>query len=355
MPPPRILITVDPHLPVPPRFYGGIERIAALLISELRKRGHPVGLVAHPESTEKADYFRSWPQLMPKTALAHAGNALALLRAIREYRPAVVRSFSRLAYLSPVLLQQTPKIMSYQRPVGGPKLAVAASLARSLTFTGCSAFIANSGRRCGGKWYAVPNFVDTGRYEWTSVVANDAPLVFLGRVESVKGAHIAIEVARRTGRRLLIAGTHADGGPEERYWDSRIAPELDRNGIEYVGAVDDSTKSELLSSAWALIVPIQWDEPFGIVFTEALACGTPVIACPRGAVPEIVRHGMEGFLVTDADGACEAVNAISRIDRAACRRRVEAEFSVAAVVPRYESIYALALSERAHSPGAMAK
>ena len=170
---------------------------------------------------------------------------------------------------------------------------------------------------------------------------------FSAALSSIKGAHIAIEVAKRTGRRLLIAGNHADGGPEGIYWDNRIVPELNRNGIVYMGAVDDAAKNNLLSSARALIVPIQWDEPFGIVFAEALACGTPIISCPRGALPEIVRHGVDGFLVNDADGACAAVQKISHLNRAACRRRAESAFSIAAVVPKYEAIYEAVCSSAA--------
>jgi hypothetical protein len=110
----RILVSVDPFLPVPPRFYGGIERIAASLISGLRDRGHSVGVVALPESTVAADYLKGWPHVRPKTARGFIENTATLLRAIKEYRPDVVHSFSRLGYLLPVLLTKTPKVMSYQ-------------------------------------------------------------------------------------------------------------------------------------------------------------------------------------------------------------------------------------------------
>ncbi len=112
----------------------------------------------------------------------------------------------------------------------------------------------------------------------------DAPLCFLSRVESIKGADWAIEIARRTGHRLVIAGNHADSGAEGDYWRTKIEPWIGRDGIEYVGPVDDVQKNKVLGEARAMVVPIQWNEPFGIVFAEALGCGTPVISCPRGSL-----------------------------------------------------------------------
>src|SRR5262249_47761422 len=159
------------------------------------------------------------------------------------------------------------------------------------------------GRRAGGEWRAVHNFVDTDFYTFQPAVAADAPLVFLSRVERIKGAHTAIEVARRAGRRLIIAGNRASAGPEPDYREHGIAPRLGP-GMEYVGQVDEAQKNVLLGQAAAMVVPIEWDEPFGIVFAEALACGTPVISCPRGALPEIVRPGTDGFLVTSVAEAC---------------------------------------------------
>jgi glycosyltransferase involved in cell wall biosynthesis len=336
----KILLSADPFLPVPPVHYGGVERIVACLLADLQCRGHEVGLVGHPDSTAAADYFLGWPQVAPNSALAHARNALTLRKAAAAFRPSLIHSFSRLLYLAPLLFGRTPKIMSYQRPTGGRQTRIAAFLgSSSLVFTGCSEFIAGMGRKHGGAWYAIPNFVDTDFYRFSPTVAADAPLVFLSRIEPIKGAHIAIEVAKRTGRRLRVAGNHAQSGLDAEYWETRIKPELGRNGIEYVGPVDDRAKVALLGSAAAMIVPIQWDEPFGIVFAEALACGTPVITCPRGAVPEIVREGIDGFLVRNAEEACRAVRDIAAIDRRQCRLRAEQAFSAAVVVPRYERLY----------------
>lgn len=345
----RILLTADPFLPVPPGCYGGIERIVGTLLAALQDRGHQIGLVAHPASTAPADYFIGWPQTTPNSARTHAQNARALLNAVGEFRPLLLHSYSRLLYLALLLPRRLPKIMSYQRATGGRQTRLAASIGgTSLVFTGCSDYIAAMGRNHGGTWHAIPNFVDTSYYRFSPRVASDAPLVFLSRIESIKGAHIAIEVARRTGRRLLLAGNYAQGGPEGEYWESRIRPELGKNGIEYVGPVDDLAKNQLLGSAVALIVPIQWAEPFGIVFAEALACGTPVISCPRGALPEIVRNGIDGFLVHDTEEACRAVLGIAVIDRRECRWRAEQCFSISAVVPRYEALYQVLLDASEH-------
>jgi len=208
-----------------------------------------------------------------------------------------------------------------------------------LTFTGCSDYIARCGRRAGGEWLGIPNFADTEQLSFVPAVGADAPLVFLSRVESIKGAHWAIEIARRSGRRLVIAGNHADAGQEHSYWTKQVKPWIGRDGIEYVGPVDDAEKNALLGKALAMVVPIQWDEPFGIVFAESLACGTPVIACPRGALPEIVRPGIDGFLIDSIDEGCAAVAKIGALSRAACRQRAELHFSARVVVARYGDLY----------------
>jgi glycosyltransferase involved in cell wall biosynthesis len=256
----------------------------------------------------------------------------------------VLHSFSRLLYLAPLLLHGPVKVMSYQRPAGGWQIRLcAAACGRSLAFTGCSEFIARTGGSYGGTWQAIHNFVDTKSYRFSPSVPADAPLVFLSRIESIKGTHLAIEIAKRAGRRLLIAGNHADSGEEGEYWATRIKPELGRNGIDYVGPLDDPSKIAFLGSAAAMVVPIQWDEPFGIVFAEALACGTPVITCPRGAVPEIIRDRVEGFLIRDAEQGCRAVAQIATIDRRQCRARAEQAFSASAIVPQYEALYRVLL------------
>jgi glycosyltransferase involved in cell wall biosynthesis len=164
-------------------------------------------------------------------------------------------------------------------------------------------------------------------------------LFFLSRVERIKGAHTAIAAARRAGRRLIVAGNHADSGEEKRYWDEEIVPHLGKDGIEYVGPQDDVQKNEWLGKAAALVVPIEWEEPFGIVFAEALACGTPVISSPRGALPEIVRDGIDGYLATGVEATAQAIGRLGTIDRRRCRERAEASFSADGMVENYLQVY----------------
>jgi glycosyltransferase involved in cell wall biosynthesis len=267
-------------------------------------------------------------------------NAFALHRSVRAFRPDVLHSFSRLAYLLPLLPSRLPKLMSYQRHTGGRQISLAARLGReSLRFTGCSEFISGMGRAAGGTWHAIPNFIEPDRISFVARVPADAPLVFLSRVESIKGPDLAIAVARAAGRKLVIAGNRATTGSEGEYWDRAIAPHLGRDGVEYIGEVDDRKKNDLLGRAAALLVPVQWDEPFGIVFAEALAAGTPVITCARGALPEIVEEGRTGFFMRDVADGTAAVRRLDELDRAACRRAAEDRFSLLVCGSRYLALY----------------
>ncbi len=340
----RLLLTADPEITVPPKTYGGIERIVDVLVRRLRDEGHEVGLVARPGSECPADRLFAWPGESSLSVSDTLRNMWALRRAVTSFQPDLIHSYSRIAYLLPHLRGRVPLVMSFQRDPTPRTVGLAARLAAPhvLTFTGCSEYIANCGRPSGGEWYGIPNFADTDALAFSPSVGADAPLVFLSRVESIKGAHWAIEIARRTNQPLLIAGNHAESGEEGRYWQEQIEPWLGRDGIEYVGPVDDVQKNALLGRARAMVVPIQWDEPFGIVFAEALACGTPVISCPRGALPEIVRPGVDGFLIRSIEEGCEAVTKLGTIDRATCRRRAEEHFSPSAVVARYLDLYARA-------------
>ena len=342
----RVLITADAEIPVPPALYGGIERIIHSLVSRFRALGHHVGLAAHENSSLNTDGFFPWPGATSTKRSDSFRNAMTLRRAVQEFQPDVLHSFSRLFWLLPLLADGHPKIMSYQREPTGWTVSLSRWLHHTkLQFTGCSRYICEQGqRRAGGRWAAIPNFVDPANYTFVPQVADDAPLVFLSRIERIKGAHNAIGIARKSGRRLLIAGNVVDHGEGARYWRQEIKPLLGRDGIEFVGPVNDRQKNELLGRAAALVVPIEWNEPFGIVFTEALACGTPVISCPRGALPEIVRQGQEGFLVNDVEQGAAAVNHLQSISRAACRERVLKEFSAEVAAARYLALYSAILS-----------
>jgi glycosyltransferase involved in cell wall biosynthesis len=334
----RILVTADPALPVPPKLYGGIERVIASLAEKLLAGGYEVGLIAHPNSTCKVTTNFAWPS-NSADMFAHMRRVRATVRA---FRPDIVHSFSRLLYLLPVLAnRRLPKIMSFQREPTLRTVRWANRIARgSLSFTGCSEAISRRGREAGGIWQTIYNFVDIERFTFSPHVRPDAPFIFLSRVERIKGAHTAIAACREAGRRLIIAGNYADDdSPAGRYWREEIAPYLGRDGVEYVGEVNDKQKDELLGQAAALIVPIQWEEPFGIVFAEALACGTPVLSCRRGALPEIVVDGIHGFLSENLEQVIDSISRISSLDRKKCRERAVEVFSIEANVAKYEELY----------------
>ena len=183
------------------------------------------------------------------------------------------------------------------------------------------------------------NGVDVTRYTCQPVVASDAPLIFLGRLDPIKGAHHAIAIARAAGRRLILAGNRVTAGPDVGYFDTSIAPHLDGEHVRYVGEVDDAAKDALLGEAAALLMPIDWEEPFGIVMAEALACGTPVIAFKRGSVPDIVRDGVNGFACATVEEAAAAVGRLGEIDRRRARADCEARFDASVIISQYEQLY----------------
>lgn len=342
----RILLTADPELPVPPKLYGGIERIVDLLVKGLQARGHTVGLLAHSDSTSPATELFPWSGKRSRNKLDAFKNTINLQSAVKQFQPDILHSFSRVIYLLPLLSSSLPKVMSYQRYPSPRTISWGTKLANgSLVFTGCSNYICRIGRMVGGVWHTVHNCVELDKYQFQAQVQEDAPLVFLSRVEKIKGAHTAIAAARKAGRRLLIAGNQVNSAEGKTYWQKEIAPYLGKDGIEYVGSVNDTQKNELLGKAAAMIVPIEWDEPFGIVFAEALACGTPIISCPRGALPEIVRHGVDGYLVNDVEEAVAAINQLPNIDRKNCRQRAEENFSASVIIEQYEQLYKTLLSK----------
>jgi glycosyltransferase involved in cell wall biosynthesis len=342
----RVAITADPYLPVPPTLYGGIERVVDLLARGLVSRGHEVTLFAHPRS-------RTAGRLVAYGAPPHFGSRVRmrelwqvgseLWRRRKDFD--VIHSFGRLAALLPVLtVRGLAKVQSYQRdrvPWTGVKLAVRLSGA-SIRFTGCSASVYRERARqgaYGGQWHAIFNGVEMARYAFVARGRPDASLIFLGRLEPFKGVHHAIAIARGSGRRLVIAGNRIDTDAGARYFDTQVAPHLDGAAVRYVGPVDDVQKSCLLGEAGALLMPVEWEEPFGIVMAEALACGTPVVGFARGSVPEVIRDGVNGFLCRTVTEAVGAVARLHRIDRAAVRADCEERFSERAVVDAYERLY----------------
>jgi glycosyltransferase involved in cell wall biosynthesis len=339
--PMRIALTADPELPVPPLLYGGIERIVDMLARELTARGHEITLFAHPES-RSAGKLIPWPGAASRSKVDTLKNAGTLARHVAAGRFDLLHSFSRIAYLTPILPLGLPKVMTYQRAISPRTVAMGHHLSRgTLKFTAISEWMMHEVRHT-GSWTMVPNGVPLSSFTFQPNVSPDAPFVFLGRIEEIKGPHLAIELARRCRRRLVIAGNIPE---EKRTWvETQVMPHVDGQQVKYIGPVDDLQKNELLGSAAAFLMPILWDEPFGIVMAEALACGTPVLGLRRGAVPEVVDDGVTGFVRDDLDELSEVAKEFLSLDRKSCRRAVESRYSERVVVNAYERLYARALS-----------
>lgn len=338
----NIAVTIDPMLPVPPLEYGGIERVVEFVVNGLVERGHSVTLYAHPESNCNArlvpygvpPHFTKWARVQE---LWQIGSKLT-----SELRHLdAILSWGRLAALLPVLpYRHVVKVQRYCRDgVPWRSVRIAAALAgSSIVFTGASRSVYRH-RPQGdgyGSWIPVHDGVDITKYKAVMEVPADAPLAFLGRLERFKGAHNAIEIAKRSGRRLIIAGNKVTSGPDGHYFEEAVAPHVDGDQIRYIGTVDDAGKSDLLGKCAAFLMPIEWEEPFGIVMAEAMACGTPVIAFNRGSVPEVVRDGINGFRCQGIDDAVTAVPKLGEIDRNAVRADCEKRFSSDFITGEYE-------------------
>ena len=344
----KIAITADPELPVPPLHYGGIERVIDMLVRSLIERGHDVTLFAHRDSRPPCRLV-PWPGASSLSRADTIWNAATLGKAVLRGRYDLVHSFSRIAYLMPILPLSIPKLMTYQRAISRRSIQLGHCLSRgTLQFTAISRWMTREVEDIGA-WHLVYNGVPLGTYDFKASVAPNAPLAFLGRIEEIKGPQIAIEVAKRTGLPLVIAGNVP---AEYKGWfEANVAPHVDNRLIHYVGPVNDQQKNALLGSARALLMPILWEEPFGIVMAEAMACGTPVVGFRRGAVPEVVTDCKTGFVVDEVDEMVAAVAKVGVIDRGAVRQRAEDCFSDKRICDAYLAVYRHIVSE---VPGSVA-
>ncbi|TZF86541.1 glycosyltransferase family 4 protein (plasmid) [Pedobacter sp. BS3] len=332
----HIVLTVDPEIPVPPLLYGGIERMVYLLVNGLVSRGHQVTVFANPLSDLPCQLV-SWKGHKSRPLIDTLHNMLQLTGVITKVPADVVHSFSRLAYLTFLLPRALPKLMSYQREPTQSQIRKAVLIARknSLCFTGCSRYITRQITQLAPA-HTIYNAVNSDYYTFKETVPTDAPLIFLGRIESIKGTHLAIELAIRTGKRLWIAGNIPPEGIS--YFAQEVKPYLNEQ-IEYLGPVNDTQKNTLLGQALALLMPIQWDEPFGIVMIEAMACGTPVLGFNRGAVPEIVEPGINGYVCSDLDDMEYKLAEVATIDRKIVRESMVQQFSADVIVAQYLELY----------------
>ncbi len=325
---------------VPPGLYGGTERIVGYLTEELVKRGHAVTLFASGDSRTKAKLVAPTPRALrlddhPRDDLAF--HLLELARVFEHPRDFDVIHchighlafpFSRLAGASTLHtlhgrldLPDTFPIFRHFRD----EPLVSISHAQRRPFKGLGVTWA------GTVYHGLP----LDKYPFSP--SQGSYLAFLGRISPEKRPDLAIALAQRVGIKLKIA---AKVDPVDQvYFDRDIKPLLDHPLIEFIGEISDDGKADFLGRARALVFPIDWPEPFGLVMIEALACGTPVIARACGSVPEVVLDGRTGFVVDTLEEMEAAAKAVDRIDRAECRRDVVRRFSVERMVDSYESIY----------------
>ncbi len=318
---------------VPPRHYGPWERVVSLLTEGLVRRGVDVTLFATADSVTSARLAAVCPRgyeedenvdakVWEHLHVAHAFERAGELDVIHNHFDFVPLTYSRLV--------DTPVVTTVHGFSSDRILPVYARYDDRVAYVA----ISDADRRPELSYAAtVHHGIDLG--ELTFQPRADGPLVVLGRIHPDKGVAEAIEVARRAGRPLVVAGIVQD----RAYFDERVVPHLDGDRVRYVGPVGPAQRNELLGSAAALLHLVNFAEPFGLSMVEALACGTPVVARGLGAVPEVVADGETGHLVDGADEAVAALARIGDIDRAACRRRAEQRFSVDRMVDDYLAVY----------------
>jgi glycosyltransferase involved in cell wall biosynthesis len=329
----NIALVAPPWLPVPPRSYGGTELVIDALARGLRAAGHEVVLVAHKASTCP----------VPRHHVLDFDDDIAIGNVLVELR------HSTAAY---ELLGDVDLV--HDHTLAGPLLAPRRSVPIVTTVHGTFddwnvpvyARIAERARLVGISRSQVAHArnvpiervihhgLDLGAYP---AGPGGGPLLFLGRIAPEKGPHRAIALARAAGRPLLIAAKMREQG-ERDFFEARVKPLLGA-GIEYVGEPTVAAKVALLGTATALLNPIRWPEPFGLVMIESLACGTPVITYDEGAASEIVTHGETGFVCSGDTEVLDALAHVDEIDRAACRTRCAQHFSMERMTADHLALY----------------
>lgn len=325
---------------LPPRSYGPWEQIASTLTEGFVARGHEVTLFASADSETSARLHavartgyeedptleaKVWEGLHNAAVFEHASE----FDVIANHFDFMPLTYSRLVP-TPVVTTihgfSSPQMVSVYRAYDDIAHYVAISDANRHPDLHYAATIHHG--------------IELDRF--TFVPSPDDYLLFLGRIHPDKGTHLAVEVARRSGIRLVIAGIVQD----EAYYRDAVAPHVDGRDVSYVGPVGPEEREGLLGGARALLHLISFAEPFGLSVVEALATGTPVIATPLGSMPELVRDGVTGWLVADADEAVSAVSRLSVIDRGACRADAVSRFGSDRMVDDHLAVFERVLAER---------
>lgn len=333
----RILLIMDPGVPVPPALYGGHERLVYLFAEEYQKLGHEVTLLAGPESHCSGKTVTYGTNDLSRPRAERFKEAIFVWRYLRKNRDNfdLVHNFGRLAYLLPILNHRVKKIMSYGRKVTASGIRVMNLLPnKNIVYTACSDYCVSSGN-VAGRWETVYNALNFDDYHLQPIVSDDAPLILLSRLDKIKGPHIAIQVALKTGNKLILAGNLPSTPDNIAYYKELVEPYIDQEKIIYVGEVNDEQKNHWLGLSKAMLFPLSGDEAFGLVMIEAMACGTPVIAFNHAAAPEVIDENISGYIANSEESMIECLAKIPLIDRAACREIAKKRFDVSVIARQY--------------------
>ncbi|MGU3493084.1 glycosyltransferase family 4 protein [Xanthobacteraceae bacterium A53D] len=323
---------------VPPTLYGGTERVVSWLTEELVALGHEVTLFASGDSVTSAKLEAMWPRALRLDGTVRDPNALHMAMVEQVYRRSHefdIMHFHMDYYpFSLMSRQPTPFVTTLHGRLDLPEHQPLFQTFSDIPVVS----ISDSQRR------PVPNanWVETVHHGLPATLlepkkTEQSYLAFLGRISPEKRLDRAIRIAQRCGMKLKVAAK-IDRADED-YFEEQIRPLIGGEGVEFIGEIGDHQKSDFLSGAHALLVPIDWPEPFGLVMIEAMACGTPVIAYNRGSVPEVVENGLTGFVVEDEISAAGAVRDLAQLDRAAIRARFEERFSSRRMAEQYLGLY----------------
>jgi glycosyltransferase involved in cell wall biosynthesis len=325
---------------VPPRLYGGTERVVHWLTEELVALGNDVTLFASGDSKTSAKLDATWPRALRLDGSVRDPNALHMVMLERVFQKCNDEEFDFLHFhldyypFSLFSRQPTPFVTTLHGRLDLPEHQPVFQTFSTIPVIS----ISNAQRRPvpQAKWVRT---IQHGLPENLLTPRSVAPsyLAVLGRIAPEKGVDRAIKIAIRCGIPLKIAAK-IDRADQE-YYDEIIRPLMDHPLIEFIGEIGDNEKSDFLSGAIGLLLPIDWPEPFGLVMIEAMACGTPVVAYNRGSAPEIIDEGLTGFIVEDETSAVAAVKRLSGLDRAAIRKQFEARFTARRMALDYLAAY----------------
>jgi glycosyltransferase involved in cell wall biosynthesis len=339
----RIAVLCPPWIPVPPPGYGGIEAVLDLLASALVRRGHDVSLFAAPGSRSEATVINVLDAAHPDEIeravheADHVALALELIEAgIPDGRPYDV-IHDNCGYTGVAMADRisVPLVHTLHGPIGdGEGKDFYEHHGHKVTAVALSEAQASDAPRGLEVAAVIPNPIDVAA--WPFVTEKDDFLLWIGRMNASKGPQRALAVARQCGSELVLAGPIQQG--QEKFFRTEIEPHLDSLRVSYVGEVGGRQKKELFARARALLMPIRWPEPFGMVMVEALATGTPVIAFREGSAPEIVEDGASGFLVADEEEMAATIERISSLEPWRCRESAE-RFDSGRIAALYEEVF----------------